>query len=81
MNIFVCIGSSCHLKGSYDVIKKLEEIIKEKNLEDKITIKASFCLNHCSTGVTMKANEQYIDGVSPENIEEKFEKEILPLLG
>lgn len=80
MNIYVCIGSSCHLKGSYDVIKKLETIIKERSLEDKVDIKASFCLNHCSTGVTMKVNDQYIDNVSPDNIEEKFEKEILPLL-
>lgn len=80
MNIYVCIGSSCHLKGSYDVIKKLETIIKERSLEDKVEIKASFCLNHCSTGVTMKVNDQYIDNVSPDNIEEKFEKEILPLL-
>lgn len=80
MNIYVCIGSSCHLKGSYDVIKKLETIIKERSLEDKVEIKASFCLNHCSTGVTMKVNDQYVDNVSPDNIEEKFEKEILPLL-
>lgn len=80
MNIYVCIGSSCHLRGSYDVIKKLESIIKERSLEDKMEIKASFCLNHCSTGVTMKVNDQFIENVSPDNIEEKFEKEVLPLL-
>lgn len=80
MKISVCIGSSCHLKGSYDVIKELESIIKEQGLEDKIEIAASFCLNHCSTGVTMKVDNQYVDGVNKENIHEKFAKEILPKL-
>ncbi len=80
MKISVCIGSSCHLKGSYDVIEKLESIIKEHSLEDKMEICASFCLNHCSTGVTLKVDDEYVDGVNAENIEEKFEKEILPRL-
>lgn len=80
MKVYICIGSSCHLKGSYDVIKILEKLVKERNLEKEIEIKASFCLGHCSTGVAMKVNETFIDNVNAENIIEKFEKEILPLI-
>lgn len=80
MKLHVCIGSSCHLKGSYDVIKKLEELIKTHHLEEQIEIKASFCLGRCSTGVSMKINDQFLDDVNPNNIEEKFENEILPLV-
>ena len=48
MVVDVCVGSSCHLKGSYDVIQKLQKLIAENNLEDKVTLKASFCLGNCS---------------------------------
>ena len=57
MDISVCIGSACHLKGSYDVIKEFQKLIKEYNLESKITIKGSFCLNHCTKAVSTKIDD------------------------
>ncbi|NLZ53082.1 MAG: (2Fe-2S) ferredoxin domain-containing protein, partial [Thermoanaerobacteraceae bacterium] len=45
--ISVCVGSSCHLKGSYDIIRILKDLIKEHNLEDKWELKAEFCCNNC----------------------------------
>ena len=47
MVIQICIGSACHLRGSYDVIEKMKALIAADNLEDKITLKASFCLGRC----------------------------------
>lgn len=80
MNICVCIGSSCHLKGSYDVIKKLEELIEKHNLKDKVVLKGNFCLGHCDQGVTVKVNDNFLQNVNKDNVEEKFLKEILPLV-
>lgn len=77
MEIQVCIGSSCHLKGSYDVIKKLESLIKENGMEEKINLNAAFCLGKCTNGVTIKVDEDIITGTSKENIEEIFNKNIL----
>ena len=54
MEIKVCVGSSCHLKGSYDVVQKLKKLIEEKNVGDKVELKASFCLGNCSNGVSME---------------------------
>ena len=48
MNISVCIGSSCHLRGSYDIIQKLKELIAGEKLEDKVNLNASFCLGQCT---------------------------------
>lgn len=48
MEITICVGSSCHLKGSRDVIKILERLISLHRLEDKITLKGSFCMGECS---------------------------------
>ena len=77
MIINVCVGSSCHLKGSYDVIQKLKAIIEEKKLEDKIELKASFCLGNCSNGVSMNIDGKPVQNVTPDNIEEIFNQKII----
>lgn len=81
MILSVCVGSSCHLKGSYDVIETFKRLIAERGLSDKIELRACFCLNRCSDGVAVKADGNYILGVNGANAEQKFDGEILPLLG
>lgn len=78
MVLKVCVGSSCHLKGSYDVIEKFKELLKKYEVEDVIELQASFCLGHCSEGVTVKADERFILNVNADNAEEIFINEILP---
>lgn len=81
LSLSVCVGSSCHLKGSYDVIEGFREAISSRGLEDKIELKAAFCLGKCGyDGVTIKVEDKIITGVTPETIPSLFEKEILPLI-
>lgn len=67
MNIKVCVGSSCHLKGSYDVIQAMKDILKKYDVEDLVELQASFCLGHCAKGVNVKA-----DGIAPEKAEKSY---------
>lgn len=76
MVIQVCIGSACHLKGSYDIINKLTELIKNKNLEDKLTVKAAFCLGHCTESVSVKFDEK-IYSVLPDTAENFFNETVI----
>lgn len=78
MILKVCVGSSCHLKGSYDVIEKFKEILKKYEVEDIVELQASFCLGHCSEGVTVKADEKFLLNVNADNAEEIFISEVLP---
>ncbi len=81
LSISVCVGSSCHLKGSYDVIDLFKKEIKSRHLEEVIDLKAAFCLNQCShEGVAIRVNDKVIPGVTKETFASIFEKEILPLL-
>ena len=80
MVLKICVGSSCHLKGSYDVIEKLKDIIKKHGVESAIDLQASFCLGHCSEGVTVKADEEFLLNVNKDNIEEIFTNQLLPKL-
>jgi hypothetical protein len=57
MNIKVCVGSSCHLKGSYEVIQALKDILKKYDVEDLVELQASFCLGHCAKGVNVKTDD------------------------
>ena len=78
MVLKVCVGSSCHLKGSYDVIEKLKEVIKRNGVEDVVDLQASFCLGHCSEGVTVKADEEFLLNVNKDNAEDIFVNDVLP---
>lgn len=78
--LLVCIGSSCHLKGSYYVLQRLKKIIEEQNLSDKIELSGSFCLGHCAEGVSMKFGEEFILNATSDNIDSVFNEVILPKL-
>ncbi len=81
MTILVCVGSSCHLKGSYDIINLFKERIAEKHLEDKVTLKATFCLGNCGVaGVSIKIDENIITGVTKDNFDDIFNKYVLQKL-
>ena len=75
----ICVGSSCHVKGSAFVIEKLKELIKKHDAEDKIEFKASFCMDDCKNGVCLRVNGEKISNVSAANVEEIFEKNIMEL--
>ena len=76
LKITVCVGSSCHLKGSRQIVEALREMIAEKNLSDKIELAGTFCMGKCDEGVCVTVNEDFFS-VSPETIKEFFEKDVL----
>ena len=76
MKVTICIGSSCHLKGSRTISQKLEELITERQLNDKIELNGSFCMGECSNGVCVKINDELFS-VSPETVNTFFENEVL----
>ena len=76
MKVTVCIGSSCHIKGSRQVVENLQNLINENNLSDKVELSGTFCLGKCQQGVCVNVDEEF-HSVTPANVKEFFEKEIL----
>lgn len=78
MTISVCIGSSCHVKRSADIIALLREAIKTNNLEDKVELKGTTCLGHCASGgANLKVNDEVVEGITKENFNEFFQEKVL----
>jgi NADH:ubiquinone oxidoreductase subunit E len=77
MIIQVCIGSACHLKGAYNVINSIQTLITEKNLQDKITLKAAFCLGQCTSAVSVQIDDGSVISVCDSNVEQFFDEYVL----
>ena len=76
MKITVCIGSSCHIKGSRQVVEQLQKLIAENNISDKVEINGTFCMGKCLQGVCVTADDNFYS-VTPESAEEFFRTEFL----
>ena len=73
----VCVGSSCHLKGSAEIVELLQKAVEEYRLEDDVVLVGSFCNGKCNrVGVTVRINEDIHVGVTRENFKDFFTKNI-----
>lgn len=78
MIIQICVGSSCHLKGSQDIIELLQKAITEYHLENEVTLAGSFCIGVCNrVGVTVQVDDDIHTGITKENFKEFFKENIL----
>ena len=77
----VCVGSSCYLKGSYDIVALLESAVAEHHIEDEVVLSGSFCVGKCNrVGVTVQVNDDIHVGITTENFREFFKKNILDVI-
>lgn len=76
MKVTICIGSACHLKGSREIIKELQELVSSHGLDEKVDLNGAFCSGNCVNGVCVTVDET-LHSLSPEGTKAFFEKEIL----
>ena len=77
----ICVGSSCHLKGSKDIVELFQKALEEHRLEDEVVLSGSFCIGKCNrVGVTVQVNDEVHVGVTRENFKEFFDKNILEVI-
>ncbi len=81
MNISVCVGSSCHLRGSYAIIELMKSSLERYGLNDKVNLGAAFCLGKCTEGVSIRFDDEIVSGVSEQNFDEVFKTHVLTPLG
>ena len=79
MKITVCVGSSCHLKGSHQVVERLQELITKNNLKDQVELLGTFCIGKCQLCVCVTVDDEF-HSVSPDNVDAFFETVVLKKL-
>ena len=78
MNIQICVGSSCHLKGSEEIVTLLQKALAEHHLEKKVTLSGCFCTGRCNrVGVTIQVDDRVYEGVTKEGFPAFFSEHIL----
>ena len=81
MVIQVCVGSSCHLKGSQQIVELMQKAVEEYNLDGDVVLVGSFCIGKCNReGVTVQINDDIHVGITPQNFKEFFKKNILDVI-
>ena len=78
MIIQICVGSSCHLKGSEELVRLFQESVEKYGLDDDVTLAGSFCTGKCNRiGVTVSVDDDIYTGVTPESFQEFFKEHVL----
>ena len=78
MIIQICVGSSCHLRGSADIIRLMQEAVEKHRLECDVTLAGCFCMGECNrVGVTVQIDDTVHTGVTTENFDEFFSENVL----
>lgn len=68
----VCVGSSCYVKGSNQVVSLVKEMIAENHWEDKVTLKGAFCMQMCSEGLGVRVNGKPLKKLGLHNVKEEL---------
>lgn len=78
MIIQICVGSSCHLKGSEKLVELFQKAISDNKLDGDITLAGSFCTGKCNReGVTITVDDNIYTGITPENFSAFFNDKVL----
>ncbi len=81
MIIQVCVGSSCHIKGSPEIVALFQKAVEENHLEDEVTLAGSFCIGKCNRiGVTVQVDDDIYVGVTKESFRDFFAEHVLSRL-
>ena len=81
MIIQICVGSSCHIKGSQEIVELLQSAVAENHLENEVTLAGSFCIGKCNRiGVTVQVDDEVHTGVTREGFKEFFQQHVLAKL-
>lgn len=78
MTVQVCIGSSCHIKGSYEIVELMQKSIEKNGYEDEIALSGSFCIGKCNRiGVTIQVDDEIATQVTKESFSEFWNEYII----
>lgn len=74
ITIKICLGSSCHLKGAYEITQKLKEVFAN---DPHVLLSGSLCMNNCANGVSIEIDGELISKVTVDNLNETVIRRVM----
>ena len=79
--VSICVGSSCHIKGSSKIVDLVQKEVEKDNLSDYVVLTGSFCTGNCNrSGVTVSVNDTPYPGITTETFGEFWNSVVMPLV-
>ena len=75
--VTVCVGSSCHVRGSREVLKRFAELIKQNGLEDEVVLSGSFCMDRCGEGMNWRIGDEDMSSANVAEAEAAFRHRLI----
>ncbi len=66
----VCLGTSCYMKGSYKLLSRLVEFVKEDDLSDEVEITGTFCFENCGKSPNIMVDDKLVSEATFEKVKE-----------
>jgi NADH-quinone oxidoreductase subunit G len=75
VEVNVCFGTGCFLKGAQGLLREILEYINANGLEDRVNVGASFCFETCDKGPVIRVGETTIEACTPEKAAQAIRRE------
>jgi NADH-quinone oxidoreductase subunit G len=73
LDVNVCVGTSCFLKGSQKLLREILDYLRSNQLADVVNVSASFCYEKCDRGPTVRIGNRVIEGCTIDMATEAIE--------
>jgi NADH-quinone oxidoreductase subunit G len=77
VDVAVCVGTCCYLNGSYDTLQEFMKQAEQTGIKDRVNLHATFCMEGCETGPTIRINDEIIGGVTADKVGAVIKEKIL----
>ncbi len=68
IEIKVCMGSACHIKGAPKIAQAFDEELRARGLDEHVKLMGSFCRKMCIDGVNVEVNNVLYSHVTVDDV-------------
>lgn len=76
IEVGVCVGTNCFMKGSQDILKTVMANVEERGLEEHVHVKAAFCFEGCSGAPVVRVGDELMSKCSAETVLARLDEEL-----
>jgi NADH-quinone oxidoreductase subunit G len=74
--VSVCVGTGCYLRGSQQLLEDLMTYVKDRQMQDRIEVRATFCFERCEEGPTVRVGDTVLHGCTIETVCEALTQQV-----